>query len=56
MFNKMNWNIAVDVSKTLLHVAFRPNPDAEKASEENMSNVTPDKEEIDRSNPQAKIN
>ncbi|MCI7220383.1 MAG: preprotein translocase subunit SecA [Candidatus Enterosoma sp.] len=55
MFNKMNLNIALDVSKTLLHVAFRPNPDAEKASEENMSNVTPDKEEIDRSNPQAKI-
>ena len=64
LFDTMNNNIATDVSKTLLHVAFRrpvikeeENADANKDNKpvEPVSNITPDEEEIDRSNPQAKI-
>ena len=58
MFETMNKNIANDVTKTLLHVAFRPNVEQvkDKKEPEVVANVTPDGEEIDRSNPQAKIN
>ena len=58
MFETMNKNIANDITKTLLHVAFRPNVEQVKSKQEQevVANVTPDDEEIDRSNPQAKIN
>ncbi len=73
MFNTMNKNIAHDVAKTLLHVAFRPSANVEAAKKEDdkpednkdpnkeerleaMSNIDKDDEQIDRSNPQAKIN
>lgn len=58
MFETMNKNIANDITKTLLHVAFRPNVEQVKNKQEQevVANVTPDDEEIDRSNPQAKIN
>ncbi len=35
MFNKMNENIAVDVVRTLLHVAFRSNPNRQQTPQRN---------------------
>lgn len=69
MFDTMKTNIALDVVKTLLHVEFqyqekpKQNPnqvkvDVEKTQvDENLvSNVKPDDDLTDRSNPTAKIN
>lgn len=61
MFDKMNENISIDVVKTLLHVEF--NQDAKKQQQPEKErkfdaevNITPDEDQIDRSNPTAKIN
>ena len=71
MFEKMNENIATDVVRTLLHVTFRKNPNAQaptpsqgqvkkvepvKYNPAEHANITPDDDGIDRSNPTAKIN
>ncbi len=71
MFEKMNENIATDVVRTLLHVTFRKNPNAQaptpsqgqvkkvepvKYNPAENANITPDDDGIDRSNPTAKIN
>ena len=77
MYDTMNNNIATDVCRTLLHVAFRENPQAqqniqnapinrtgpapeegkkEEFDAESVSNITPDDDGVDRSNPTAKIN
>ena len=65
MFDKMNFQISLDVCKQLLHVQV--NIEAAKKQEEEekkrelkdkdlITNVKPDDETIDRSNPTAKIN
>jgi preprotein translocase subunit SecA len=69
MFNKMNEAISCDVSRTLLHVAFKANPKPVAKIDPNVqtanpnvkynpeveSNVKPDDDGIDRTNPTAKI-
>ncbi len=76
MFDTMNANIATDAVRTLLHVAFRQNPQPDQvrvpvetgdekavtnpapsaSTQDFTSNVKPDEDEVDRSNPTAKIN
>ena len=65
MFDKMNSQISLDVCKQLLHVQVNAEAAKKQEEEENkkalkdkelITNVKPDDEEIDRSNPTAKIN
>ena len=67
MFDRMNANIAADSVRTLLHVTFRKEAHPVSAAVQAaagpaaqpkglVSNVKPDDDEIDRSNPTAKIN
>lgn len=65
MFDKMNYQISIDVGKQLLHVQVNTEAAKKQEEEENkralkdkdlVTNVKPDDEEIDRSNPTAKIN
>lgn len=60
MFDLMNENISIDVVKTLLHVEFSKQPEQQTSKEEIKPqvdvNITPDEDQVDRSNPTAKIN
>ena len=65
MFDKMNSQISLDVCKQLLHVQVNTEAAKKQEEEENkralkdkelITNVKPDDEEIDRTNPTAKMN